>query len=216
MKEKEISQMKNKFLKAIRIFLSYAAFLLVLGCVPGVQALTQWEVKPTSSGTLLEITLDDSCGLGGLDFSWKKHEPDQVVVKGVLSYRDFMIFNSMSFDFKCIDLRDVQTEKIPFNSFVLRENLETFICPANLKIIESGSFNTCPNLKKVIVPTSLDEIKDCCFQNCENLELQISPKVKLGKFVFSHCPNVCICDPVPNSEFSFLRFLKLIFSSLSF
>lgn len=173
---------KNKLFKTLKILTSFV-FIFGIFCTAVCKA--NWEVIELSTGNVLKIT---NVKPGELYDEIKvvpsRARSENILVTGEMNDRDFNSLSLVARNCKVIDLSGVKAATMPDGVFCEKNNLETFVCPANLKTIKRNSFIMCQNLKTVIFPKSLESIGVGCFQFCRKLETPPPEGITLGVRAF--------------------------------
>lgn len=138
----------------------------------------------------ITVTPDNSLSsqIRGLDLSAITH----LKVYGEIRTGDFEIFKSMS-ALTNLDLggATVRRNVIPANALEDKNNLQEFVFPQNITIIDKKAFKGCSGLRgSLIIPAGVTSIGEYAFAGCSGFSgsLTIPPSVtSIGEFAFYGC-----------------------------
>lgn len=192
-----------------KIFLKISWFCLIITLVMFCVTLHAgyYEIVPSSEGNVLKIyeatagRLSDEFGATII-----REKYLHISITGEMLPVDFCVLSTRANKCKSIDLSNVKTNQVPSLAFGSagegdEVNIEKFVFPKNLQIIQHGTLNGCPRLKKVILPENLKTIESNCFEWCPRLFLDIPGTINIvGSSPFYASPHIHFSKTPPFAE----------------
>ena len=84
-----------------------------------------------------------------------------------------------------------ELKNIP-NNYLYYSNIDNYIIPNTVEVINSSAFSNCNNLTSIEVPDNVDSLYEDAFAYCNNLKtISLAKSVTfIGHYAFANCPKL--------------------------